>query len=298
MKLVITGASGFLGRHVLDSIVKKNESRSAPHHIIATFHRKNSNLPTYPFVTWKQFDLQKEPRNLFGKLDEPHALLHLAWQGLPNYQSNHHLEQELPLHIDFIQAMVEGGIHGVAIAGTCYEYGLQNGCLAENLPANPVTAYAKAKNKLRCYIEQLSEAKNISFSWLRIFYLYGPDQPSRTLYSQLLNAIRENKKTFDMSGGEQVRDYLPINKASHLMSERFMKLAESGTGDGIVNIASGRGKTVLSIVKKWIRENNSTIKPNLGVFPYPSHEPMEFWADTTKLNKLSDGIDPDLSPHR
>jgi nucleoside-diphosphate-sugar epimerase len=287
MKLAITGASGFIGRHVLEAIVRRNERRKEPFQIIATFKSRGDQLLELPSVKWKHFDLANEPRHAFEHLEEPTVLLHLAWAGLPNYQSDHHIKVELPRHIDFLQAIIENDIKGISVAGTCYEYGLQNGSLAENLPVVPSNPYGKAKDSLRRHLECLLEKKATGFTWFRIFYLYGSGQPARTLYAQLLKAISENKKTFDMSGGEQIRDYLSVEKASGFIADGVTKLIETGTGDGILNIGSGRARTVRSIVEEWISNYKSAIQPNFGVLPYSTLEPMEFWADTTKLCKIS-----------
>lgn len=287
MKLAVTGASGFVGRHVLRALVVQNLQLAQPVQIIATFRTRRYDLPKLPFVRWKQFDLANDVRHACEILENPNLILHLAWAGLPNYCSEDHLKLELPRHLDFMQAMIESDLDGISVAGTCYEYGLQSGSLSEDLPATPTNAYGQAKNILRCSIEKLLRDRDIGFTWFRLFYLYGADQPARTLYAQLKQAIEENRDVFNMSGGNQIRDYLSIDRASQLIAERVMKLTDSGIGDGIVNIASGNGRSVRSIVKQWISEEKSSIRPNYGAFPYPAHEPMEFWADTTKLNSLS-----------
>jgi dTDP-6-deoxy-L-talose 4-dehydrogenase (NAD+) len=81
-----------------------------------------------------------------------------------------------------------------------------------------------------------------------------------------------------MSGGEQLRDYLPANEvASHLVALALR------SGVGIVNICSGAPVSVRSLVQRWIDDNRWTIRMNLGRYPYPDHEPLAFWGDAGKL---------------
>ena len=84
-----------------------------------------------------------------------------------------------------------------------------------------------------------------------------------------------------MSGGEQLRDYLPVGQvAQHLVS-----LALKATDNGVVNVCSGRPVSVRALVEGWIKENGWSIVPNLGHFAYPDYEPMAFWGDRRKLDR-------------
>ena len=84
-----------------------------------------------------------------------------------------------------------------------------------------------------------------------------------------------------MSGGEQQRDYLPAAEQARLL----VALAMNGQNNGVVNVCSGKPITVRSLVEGWVRENGWTIELELGHYPYPDYEPMEFWGDRTKLDR-------------
>jgi dTDP-6-deoxy-L-talose 4-dehydrogenase (NAD+) len=91
-----------------------------------------------------------------------------------------------------------------------------------------------------------------------------------------------------MSGGEQLRDYLPAAEvARHLVS-----LAIGGKDPGIVNICSGKPVSIRSLVEGWIAENGWSIDLNRGLYPYPDYEPMAFWGDRQKMDRcLQAGMD-------
>ena len=85
-----------------------------------------------------------------------------------------------------------------------------------------------------------------------------------------------------MSGGEQVRDYLPVEK----LSEYLEKIACQDNYDGIINCCSGNPITIKNLVKDYLHKNNLSIRLNLGYYPYTDYEPMEFWGDNSKLNLI------------
>jgi dTDP-6-deoxy-L-talose 4-dehydrogenase (NAD+) len=87
-----------------------------------------------------------------------------------------------------------------------------------------------------------------------------------------------------MSGGDQLRDYMPVSDAArHLVS---LALAEKDIG--IVNVCSGTPISVRKLVEGSIKDNGWSIRLNLGHYAYPDHEPMAFWGDPNKLLSLID----------
>jgi dTDP-6-deoxy-L-talose 4-dehydrogenase (NAD+) len=230
-------------------------------------------------------DISNPPANPFDALGGPDVLMHLAWGGLPNYQSAHHVNSELPNHWRFLRGMVEGGLGTLLVVGTCLEYGMQSGQLQESLDPFPINPYAIAKDSLRRKLEQLNSPSPFHLTWARLFYVFGEGQNAGSLLPQLRRAAADGADAFDMSGGEQLRDYLPVaDAAGHLVS-----LALRQQSFGIVNVCSGRPVSVRAMVQRWIDENGWAISPNLGMYPYPDYEPMAFWGDATKLEQCLDG---------
>ena len=174
--------------------------------------------------------------------------------------------------------MVESGLQTLVVAGTCFEYGMQSGSLSEGLPMLPTTPYGFAKNALRCQLEYLKANRPFQLGWARLFYLYGEGQAESSLLPQLRGAVERGEQLFNMSGGEQLRDYLPVTTAArHLVS---LALAEKDIG--IVNVCSGIPISVRKLVEGWIKESGWSIKLNLGHYPYPDYEPIAFWGDSQK----------------
>lgn len=276
MKIAITGASGYIGKNVLKQIAHWPSKIVAVTRGIKSIENPSSGVE---IVEW---DIAQSPRYCFERLGSPDVLIHLAWGGLPNYGSNEHYEVEFPKHYEFIKEMVISGVKHLLVAGTCFEYGIKEGELCETDEVNPSNPYAYAKDTLRRKLEDLQVTIGYQLTWMRIFYVYGDGAPDYSLYGQLRNAIIAGQDVFNMSMGEQVRDYMKIDELAYCIT----KLAHNNRGAGIVNVCSGRPITILSLVKKILKENDWRIELNPGYYEYSKYEPMCFWGNASKLRCL------------
>jgi len=276
LNVALTGASGFLGRHVLSELNRRGIQPSV-------VLREGSELPTGASVREvARFDLRSVPEDAAAQLGNPDTLIHLAWGGLPNYGSLHHYEEELPAQYGFLKRMISGGVKTVVVAGTCFEYGMQSGPLAETTPALPQNPYGYAKDTLHRQLRFLQKELDFNLGWVRVFYPHGEGQPANSLYPQLKKAALEGSPTFNMSGGEQLRDYLPVTD----MARDLVSIATLGDCNETLNLCSGVPISVRSLVEGWIRDNGWNIRPNLGFYPYSVHEPMAFWGVRDRLDQL------------
>ena len=266
-QVIVSGATGFVGQHLIPLLLQSNHDVV----VIGRDENKARMFDWYDRVEFISLDYHKAKLNYKPK---PNAsLIHLAWQGLPNYTSLFHLEENLPKNYEFIKDLVNSGVSKVLAVGTCFEYGSQNGQLSTNLRAEPNNPYAVAKDCLRQCLSCLQKQSDFTFQWARLFYMYGQGQNSKSLLAQLDTAIARGETTFNMSGGEQIRDYLPIEDVARQLFQLF-KNDESG----IFNICSGEPISIRQLVENRIQERNSSIRTNLGYYPYPDFEPMAFWG--------------------
>lgn len=128
----------------------------------------------------------------------------------------------------------------------------------------------------------MQQKNNFILQWVRVFYLYGRGQNAKALLAQLEQAVQRGDTVFNMSGGEQERDYLKVEEVAAIL----MKIGLQERVTGIINCCSGRPITVKQLVADYIQSHGYTIKMNLGYYPYPAHEPMSFWGDRGKLEGL------------
>lgn len=293
--VLVTGATGFVGRHVVAALL----ARGCAVTVLCRDPAKVRALPWGPtgapvdnaaggvvndVVKGAQIavipgDIASLSPAQLDRLAAHEVVLHLAWEGLPNYKAETQVTEVLPRHLAFLTQLVERGARRLLVTGTCLEYGLVEGALAEDLEPRPVTAYGRAKDGLRQGLEPVCAAHGASLVWARLFYMHGPGQSEKSLLSQLDRAITAGEKTFNMSGGEQLRDYLPVTD----VADRLVRLALADAAQGVINCASGKPVSVRRLVEEHLRGRGANLALNLGHYPYPDYEPMRFWADTTKL---------------
>ena len=127
MKVAVTGASGFVGRHVLAALLEHDVE------IVAVTRDASRLAGLGAGVNAVEMDIAKPATDCFEQIGRPDVLIHLAWDGLPNYKSLHHFETELPKQYQFLKLMVESGLSSLTVTGTCFEYGMQSGPLAADL---------------------------------------------------------------------------------------------------------------------------------------------------------------------
>ena len=216
------------------------------------------------------------------KCQPTHVIL-LSWPGLPNYQEPFHVTRNLPACVELIEQLVEAGLQRLVVAGTCYEYGLQNGALKEDQFTDPVNCYAIAKDSLRRVIASRYSQKNLQWCWARIFYPFGQGQNSNSLLPSLQRAIEEGHPSFAMSSGRQVRDFVPVDQVAQLL----LILARHPKAQGIYNCGSGHPASLRELAEEHIARSLSSTALKLGVYPDRQDEPLAFWADTSKIVHLS-----------
>jgi nucleoside-diphosphate-sugar epimerase len=280
-KILVTGATGFIGNYVVQELLKNNYS------VIATSSsvEKASQFSWFSKVQYKPFNFESFDNgiNYFEFFQQPDVVIHLAWEGLPNYKASFHLDINFPRHFALLQNMLQHGLKDISITGTCFEYGMREGVLSEEMPSAPANPYALAKDTLRKKLETLLQQEHFHFKWIRLFYMYGKGQNPNSLLSQLDKALADGDAVFNMSGGEQERDYLPVEK----VAEYIVKIAMQKEVEGIINCCSGKPLTVKALVENYFKEKNRSISLNLGYYPYTDYEAMRFWGDTHKLISIT-----------
>ena len=123
MKVMVTGATGFVGRHVVHELLLRN------HSVVAVARGRDGakkNMSWFDKVDFHSFDLHRDPKDIFQATSPPDALVHLAWPGLPNYHSYFHIGSNLPADLKFLEAAIDAGVPQLMVAGTCLEYGIQH----------------------------------------------------------------------------------------------------------------------------------------------------------------------------
>jgi len=236
-KVLVTGGSGFLGRHTLSLL----NGQGYDVHVAY----RNNRLDEIRECSWHRANLlnYQEIISLIQNV-RPQYLLHLAWDTTPEIYWNS------PENINWVQASLEmlkafhkyGGKRIVA-AGSCAEYEWNNQyCRESSTPFRPNSLYGVSKHAFLQLLEKYCKLNHLSYAWGYIFYLYGPHEKKSRLIPMLINGIL-NGETIKLSSKTDVRDYLYVEDAA----SAFVQLLSSDY-QGTMNISSGQPVSVVEIV--------------------------------------------------
>lgn len=280
MKVFLTGATGFLGRYVLEDLVKAEID-------VVVIGRHRPKGFNGQFI---EVDLLA-PVNVGDIIGEvkPTHLMHFAWY------AEHGKYWSSTLNLRWVEASVRlaesfcaaGGQHIVG-AGTCAEYDWSEGYCQENkTELAPSTLYGRTKDATRRLIEGICAEHGVIFSWGRIFLPYGLGEDESRLLPSLLQVFKGEKAPFGVNGSAY-RDFLHAQD----VAQAFLLLLLADKG-GVYNISSGE-PTRISDVVHWLAEK-CDVDPNsvLDLHTERPGEPRMLVGDNAKINRL--GFSPAIS---
>lgn len=277
--MLITGANGYIGRHVLKKSLELMNDVSVVDIKLNDFSQ-NVNQYQEDILSLCASD------DLYNKLGKPEILIHLAWQDGFNHKSDAHL-RNLYAHYEFIRNMIDHGCKNVSIIGSMHEVGYWEGKIDENTPCNPMSLYGIAKNSLRQAVTTYCEDKNVALKWLRAFYITGDDKHNKSIFAKILEMSAEGKQSFPFTDGKCKYDFQDID----VLAEQIVKASIQTEITGIINCCSGKSVALKDKVNEFIREYNLNIKPEYGAFPSRKYDSPEIYGDNSKIQKILEMFD-------
>lgn len=271
MRILITGANGYLGKGIVKELLDLG------HSVIATDFNESEVDERAEFIKGNIFEIE----NPFEYYNKPDILLHLAWRdGFIHYSDSHFLD--LPKHVDFIKKIAVSDIKLITIMGSVHEVGFFEGSVNENTPCWPQSFYGICKNALRDASKILCEQNNKKFQWLRAYYIVGNSPHGSSIFSKITSANLNNKKTFPFTFGLNQFDFLNYND----FSEQVALTITQSSINGIINICSGRPEKLSDRVERYIKENKYAIKLEYGAFPDRPYDSKAIWGDDSKISSI------------
>lgn len=271
MKVLVTGANGYLGSGIVEALLNTGNE------VIATDIKVDRIDSRATKNVCNLFEIEN-PYEYFGK---PDVLLHLAWRDGFIHYSNAHIE-DLPKHFSFIKSISESGCKHIVVMGSMHEIGFYEGCVDENTPCHPTTPYGIGKNALRDLTSMICKQNNCVFQWLRGYYIVGNCKYGSSIFSKITVAAEMGKKDFPFTLGQNQYDFIDYPDFCKLVVTAITQNREQG----IINICSGRPEKLADRVERYIKENKYDIKLNYGVFPDRPYDSKAIWGDDKKIRKI------------
>jgi nucleoside-diphosphate-sugar epimerase len=272
-KVLITGATGFIGSHCLPLLFQKG------YEIHAVSSKAIPNK-THSKVHWHRADLL-EPTQLLKLVESAKAthLLHLAWYVAPGkWMNSIENYRWVQASLSLLKAFSLHGGQRALFAGTCAEYDWRYSYCSEDLtPLSPTTFYGTCKHALQILLSSFSKEKGLSSAWGRIFFLYGPHEHPVRLVSSVIRSLLLGKPA-RCSHGNQLRDYLYVAD----VADTIVRILESDV-QGPINIASGYPVSLKEIVYRIAEKLDRKDLVHLGALPAPPDEPELVVGNTRRL---------------
>jgi len=275
-KVLLTGATGFIGYHCLEPL----KARGYEVHAVSSKPMKAGASG----VHWHQANLL-EPGAAKALLAavKPTHLLHLAWFVVPGKLIT------APENFAWVRASMElvqefaaQGGKRLTVCGSGYEYDWNYGYCSEKLtPAVPNTVYGSCKQALNLLVQSFASQNALGAAWGRVFFLYGPNEHPQRLVSSVILSLLKGEPA-KCSHGRQIRDYMHVQD----VADGLVGLLDSEV-TGAVNVSSGQATTLREIVLTIGRILDLPELIQLGAIPARANDtPLVVGENLRLLNEV------------
>jgi nucleoside-diphosphate-sugar epimerase len=275
MKVLVTGASGFIGRHVMELLRRQG---------VSAWTLGRTPLPGQPSGRHLRYDLLADGSDCAAALRRLGAthLLHLAWVTEPaSYQTSPLNGEWLQATQSLARAFVQAGGQHMVVAGTCAEYDWSHGwCFEDVTPLLPATPYGAAKDAARRWLRDYGQTQGVRVAWGRIFFPFGRGQANQRLIPALVSALQGRLAVFPVQALQR-RDFVAVQDVARALSVLLQSSAQ-----GCYNISSAEPVAIGDLVRELARLLDADPEPILAVAAKDIQEPVLVAGDHHRLHAL------------
>ena len=272
MKIFVTGGSGFIGKPVVRQLASRG-------HDILLLSRKAK--PDTEFVSDRIGFVQGDLRDYQGvghimRDYGAQALVHLAWEGLPDY-SWEMCERNLGYSVKLFSEAAAAGCSCILSTGSCWEYAARTGMCSEDDQLGSASIFPAVKNGLRFIGEGISRDKKLRFNWLRLFFVYGPGQREGSLIPYIIECLKKNVHPH-LQNPVAGNDFVFVDDVAEAVAD----VVEGTPRNVVYNVGSGTSTNVEEIVRRVYRQMDKPVDERMFVHRQDA-ERQDFWANISRI---------------
>lgn len=276
-RVLVTGANGYIGRHVVEHLLDLGATVLAADFSFDGVDERAERVEVPIF---------NGAENIYEQLGKPDVCIHLAWRNGFVHNADSHIE-DLPNHYTFLKNMIEGGLQHLVVMGTMHEVGYWEGAIDENTPTNPLSLYGIAKNSLRQMVDLLAKKNEVCFQWIRGYYIIGDDIKSNSIFSKIVQAEMAGNKTFPFTSGKNLYDFISLEE----LTKEIACVGLQTEVTGIINCCSGKPVSLAEQVEKFIKEHDYKIRLEYGAYPDRAYDSPGVWGDAHKIEQIMSKVE-------
>ena len=273
MKIFVTGGTGFVGKAVVRELARRGHEL-----LVLSRDQASGRLPPPDHSRSVQGDLRnhKDVGHIMRGFGAE-ALVHLAWERLPDY-SEEICERNLIYGINLFREAADAGCALLLSTGSCWEYLGRSGMLNEDDPLGGISIFPAVKNALRLIGEAISRKRRASFYWLRLFFVYGPGQRSQSLVPYIIGSIKSNQSPVIQTPYER-NDFVFVEDVASAVAD----VIDHRPGGVVYNVGSGKPISVEAVIRTVYEQFGKPVDEE--IFKERSSESRDnFWGDISRIN--------------
>ena len=271
-KILVTGAAGYIGRHVVKTALDMG------YPVIASDFAFKGVDERAEFCDVPLFSGDK---NIWQALGAPDVCIHLAWRDGFRHNASSHMK-DLSSHVVFLNNLAKGGLPMLTVMGTMHEVGYWEGPITADTPCAPQSQYGIAKNALRQSLLLSLPDTGCLLHWLRAYYITGDEAHGSSIFAKITQAELDGKATFPFTSGQNRYDFIDVDR----LAQMIVAASVQDQVNGIINVCTGQPQSLADRVEQFLREKQYKIRLDYGAFPDRPYDSPGVWGDPAQINAI------------
>ncbi len=251
MRVLVTGATGFIGHHVVSSL------SDAGHRILGTSRSpmRTASLAGLDLCAYQMGD--PLPRTITEWM--PEAVIHLAWEGIPDF-SRQRCKRNVENQTGFLQSALElPSVSRIVMAGSCREYGAEVGRSSGSVEVAPDDDFGRAKVSIHRMLRTGCAEARVGLTWFRLFYVYGPGQRRESLIPSVLHQLASGDSPV-VEQPDAAKDFVFVSD----VADAFERAVRSTSVHDVIDLGFGRLRRVQEVVDAAVGGSDLPSQPPGG----------------------------------